>query len=54
MLQKKLRKETVDRICNVLEDLKRTIAMYQIQDYQIYAGSTFDSSGESFVSRQNR
>ena len=50
---KKLRKETVDRICNVLEDLKRTIAMYQIQDYQIYAGSTFTAAANRlFVTEQ--
>lgn len=40
-----LKKETVDRICNVLEDMKRTLALYRLtEDYQIYAGSTFTAA----------
>ena len=35
-----LKKETVDRICNVLEDMKRTLALYRLTDLPLRRQTT--------------
>lgn len=48
-----LKKETVDRICNVLEDMKRTLALYRLtENYQIYAGSTFTAADNRLLAME--
>lgn len=45
--------ETTERLCNVLKDMKKTIAMYQVRDYQVYIGSTIDlADNDLFVLEQ--
>ncbi len=39
-----IKKETIMRICKVLVDMNKTLQMYRIKDYQVYAGSTFSAA----------
>ncbi len=47
-VSEELKKETINRLCNVLNDMKKTIAMYQIKDYEVYAGSSFHGAKNRF------
>jgi exopolyphosphatase/guanosine-5'-triphosphate,3'-diphosphate pyrophosphatase len=46
-------KETAGRLCNILEDMYRTIRTYKVTDYQVYASVMFQSViNEFFVLEQ--